>query len=276
MPSRVDIPLRSEGGFTLIELLVAMILGIIVSGALLAIIEFSQRQETRISDHVQADRSGRISLERIQEELHSSCIGDMSPIQGFTEGHTYTELESLNGANLWFVSTYGTAESGESSLAHGFLHDVNWSETSTSNTGEKLGTLTDYSFANTGGEPPNTQWKFQSTLSKATATTKRVLATNVTPPGGGTTVFHYSKYNTTSGSGNYGALELMTTSELPPANEYVAYKVARVATEYQQAPEGHEGQKGDTRPGHTTTVSGSTILRFSPGETTEEGSNTCT
>jgi hypothetical protein len=268
--------LRSERGFTLVELLVAMITGLVVSGAFLAIIEFSQRQETRISDHVQADRSGRVSLERIQEQLHSSCVGDMSPIQGYTEtGRTYTGLEGLNGTNLWFVSTYGTSESGESVLKHGFLHDINWTEGSLSNTGEKTGTLTDYAFENEKGDPPYQPWGFTSTLSKAKATTTHVLATNVTPLTGGTTLFHYFKYDTTSGSAHYGELEEMKASELPPVGEAASYKVAQVKVEYQQAPEGQAGQKADTRAGHTTTVSGSVVLRFSPSETTEEGTNTC-
>jgi hypothetical protein len=269
MLARLAFTLRSDRGFTLIELLVAMITGLIVSGALLAIIEFSQRQETRISDHVQADRSGRVSAERIQEELHSSCLGDMSPIQGFTSGRTYTELEALNGHNLWFVSTFGVgANAGYGALEEGYLHDINWKEAATlSNTNEKVGTLTDYSFKNTNSKLP---FEFTTTLSPSTATSHRVLATNVTPPEEGTTLFHYYKYNTST-----GALEKLKATELPPANEEAADKIAQVQLEYQQAPESRAGQQADTRPGHTTAVSASVVLRFSPSETTEEGTDTC-
>ena len=48
--ARVPPPLRLRGerGFSLLELLVAMAAGIVVTGALLAILEVSLRQETQI------------------------------------------------------------------------------------------------------------------------------------------------------------------------------------------------------------------------------------
>jgi prepilin-type N-terminal cleavage/methylation domain-containing protein len=266
--------LRSQDGFTLIELLVAMIAGVIVAFAALLIVTTSWHQEIQITDHVRSDQIGRTSLERIQDELHSSCIGDMSPIQGFTGLGTYKELEALNGANLWFVSTYATEHPYENPPKEGFIHDIHWAETGKSRSGERLGTLTDYRFKQKSGEPPSTKWTFESTLSPTTATGATVIAKNVTPleagTPGGTTVFHYFKYDTTATDEHYGTLVEMTPSELPPASETAAYKIAQVKINYQQAPE-----KGDTREGHTTTVSGAIVLRFTPSETTEEGTATC-
>ena len=60
---------RAEHGFTLIELLVAMISALVVVGGLLAILEFSLRQETRISDRTQANRIGRIALTKIVDGI---------------------------------------------------------------------------------------------------------------------------------------------------------------------------------------------------------------
>ncbi len=271
MPARLSTLLQSEGGYTLVELLVAIVSGIVVTGALMLVITTSQHQEARITDHVQADQIGRNSLERVQDELHSSCIGNMPPIQGFSS-RTYKELEALNGRNLWFVSTYGTPGAGESATKEGYLHDINWTSTGTSNTGEKLGTLTDYQFKNQTATMP---WTFISTLSPSTANVTRVLAHNVTPleggKPGGTTLFHYFRYETTTAN-----LVEMVGAELPPASETASYKVAQVRIEYQQAPEYSKSKTtADTRVGHTTTVSGAIVLRFTPSETTEEGTATC-
>src|ERR1700759_2993057 len=70
-----SISVADEHGMTLIELLVAMVLSIIVVGALLAILEVSLRKGTRITTQVQSNRSGRLALTKIVEELHSSCTG---------------------------------------------------------------------------------------------------------------------------------------------------------------------------------------------------------
>ncbi len=278
MLGRLASNLRSERGFTLIELLVAMTSGIIVGGALLAIIVVAQHQETTITDRVQADQIGRNSLERIQDELHSSCVGGPQiPIQK-PEG-TLTGLETTNGRNLWFASTYGVTGSGEAILEKGRLHDINWTETGKSNKGAKVGRLTDYWFANEPISPyfpPAEPWKFQTSLS-ATGAEKKVLATNVTPleeAKEGTTLFRYYKYDTTTGDSTYGELVPLTSTELSGMSETVRRNIAQVKIEFQQAPETHKGPP-DTRPGHTTTVSGSAVLRFTPSETTEEGTGTC-
>ncbi len=258
-----DMPaaLRSERGFTLIEMLVAMVTGLVVTGALLGILEFSLRQETRISDRVQADRTGRASVEHVLEELRSGCVGASTPIQPPT-GKPASPLAATNASNLWFITAYGTKTSGASALNEGYLHDINWSATGTSNTGVQLGTITDYEFKSEGGEPPASEWKFPSSLTTSAAT-RHVLATNVTPAAGGP--FTYYHYNVTSSGTTEGELIQYGTSELP-LSEAGSEKVAQVTVGYQQAPE-----SGDTRPGHTTSFSSSVSLRFSPTEATAEG-----
>src|ERR1700691_5516935 len=57
-PMRLPPSPAEERGTTLIELLVAMLTGIVVLFALLAILEFSTNQDARISDRVQANRLG--------------------------------------------------------------------------------------------------------------------------------------------------------------------------------------------------------------------------
>ena len=102
----------AEQGTTLIELLVAMLSAMVVLGALLAILEFSTGQETRISDKVQADRIGRAAMARVVDELHSSCTGfGATAIQAPTSTPK-SPLLSSGPADLWFLSAYGNASSG--------------------------------------------------------------------------------------------------------------------------------------------------------------------
>jgi prepilin-type N-terminal cleavage/methylation domain-containing protein len=281
MLARLKTRLRSERGFTLIEMLVSLGAAAVIIAAVVLILDFSKTQETRISDHVAADQIGRSSVERILEELRSSCVGGMPPIQGpiaaLGGGTPASPLEKLNGKNLWFVSTFATTDRESATLPHGYLHDIQWEESKTrSSTGEKVGTLTDYMFENTKGELPGTKWEFKSSLTPATATRQIVLATNVTPPENGTTLFRYYRYDTTTTDPAYGQLVELKSTELPPTTEEAEGKIAQVRIEYQQAPESVRGQPANTQAGHTTLVSGTAVLRFTPGETTEEGTTTCT
>jgi hypothetical protein len=248
--------LPSEHGFTLMEALVAMLTGIIVTGALLAILEFSLREQTQITDRTQANQLGRVAMSNIVDELHSSCTG-ATPIQ---EPSTTPEspLEKSNGTNLWFISSYGTANSGEPLIKEVYQHDISWKATEKSNTNKQLGTLTDYSFKNSSG---NSQegWTFPTPLGtgKATGTTgkTRIIAKNVLLPESGS-VFKYYKYNT-SGT----ALEL---SELPLTSAKAAESVVQVTIGFSQAPEGK-----DTRADRTVSFSDSVLMRLDP-TTSEE------
>jgi Tfp pilus assembly protein PilV len=244
---------RSEHGVTLIELLVAMTLSVVIIAGLIAILVVSLRQQSRITNQVQANRTGRTTLSKAIEELHSSCTGlNTLPIQA-PSTTVSSPLAASNGVNLWFLSAYGNKTSGEAVIKEVVEHDINWTANKTSNTGLSLGTLKDYSFASTGGEAPN--WTFPA-LNIANATAK-VLGTNVIAPSG--TIFQYETYNT-SGELNPVAVPLTTTT---------AKTVANVNVSFTQAPE-----TGDTRAGRTTALSDSVLLRFGPSETGTEAENT--
>jgi Tfp pilus assembly protein PilW len=259
--NRLRLSLTAVDGLTLIELLVAMVAGLVVTGALLAIIEFSARQESRISDGVQTDRVGRIALNDVLERLRSSCIGfGSTPIQAPSTTPS-SPLASTGASNLWFLSAYGNSTSGAAVITKVVQHDINWAQTSTNSAGEKLGTLTDYTFTGSGESPT---WTFP-TLTTANATAK-VLAKNVIPLESGTTLFHYYKYNTTTPTAEtYGQLVPVGSSELPLTTAS-AKLMAKVEVAFKQATE-----NGDSRAGHTTNLSGAVTLRFTPPESGSEG-----
>jgi type II secretory pathway component PulJ len=251
LPSLLN--LRSEQGFTLLEALVAIATGVIVTSALLTILEVSLRQQARITDRAQADQIGRTAMSNIIEELHSSCTG-ATPIQGPNTTPT-SPLEKTNGNNLWFVSAYGNANSGEPLIEKVTEHDINWAASSKSSTGEQLGKLTDYSFTSIAG---NSQegWTFPS-LTTANATSTRLLAKNVIKPSSGS-IFQYYKYESNSASSTYGQLVELTSGELP-LTEATAKNIAKVAINFTQAPEGE-----DTRIDRNVSFNDAVVLRVSP------------
>jgi Tfp pilus assembly protein PilW len=259
-----------EQGFTLIELLVAMLTGIVVLSALLAILEISLRQEASITDRVQADQIGRGALTAVMEELHSSCTGfETKAIQAPGETPT-APLEASGPTNLWFLSSYGGANSGEPTPTP-IEHDINWTETGLSSTSPhlKLGKLTDYAFTSTGGEPPN--WTFPAP--KIANAKARVLATNVAAPtvSEKPLLFQYYFYNYKKTETTYGQLETAAAStplsSLSTASNY-AGNVAKVTVSFIQAP-----TNADTRSGRTVNFSDSMVLRLSPTSTGEGATN---
>jgi type II secretory pathway pseudopilin PulG len=259
--ARLGKRLREDAGFTLVELLVAMVASVAVIAALVTLISVSLNQETQIADRVQDDRAGRSAMNVVLEELRSSCTGFGAAAIQAPSTTPVSPLAVTGGYNLWFLSSYGLASSGQASPSTVIEHDINWTATKTSNTGEALGTLRDYSFTGTGTAP---NWSF-GTLSAANATSK-TLAANVIPGEPGA-IFHYWRYDTTSTDAEFGQLVQVPASEAP------AYagkgRIAEVTISYKQAPE-----DGDTRSGHVATFGGSSVLRLTPPESSTEGT-TC-
>jgi hypothetical protein len=250
--------LAAEQGMTLIELMVSMIAGVVVLGALIAVLVATMHQSTRLNGAIQVNQVGRTGIASIVDELHSACTGfGATAIQG-PSGTPLTPLKSTGASDLWFISAYASTTSAAAVPSNVTEHDINWASTGKSNTAETLGTLTDYRFASTAGSGP--EWKFPEP--KIANATSRVIAKNVAQTKVGATlepIFSYYKLNNST-----GALEAIPAGSVSAA----AKEVAKVSIKFTQAPE-----NGDTRIGRLAPFSGSVVLRFEPSEAGTEAEN---
>jgi Tfp pilus assembly protein PilW len=202
IPSRIR--LRDQRGFTLMETLVAMLTGVVVTGALFAILEVSLRQTARLTDLVQVNQLGRGSMTRIVDELRSSCLSEgFAPI-----------LSKSTPETLYFVTAFSSKALIEKSEA--YAHKIAWSETGS--------TLTDSTYAATGGEWP----KFEFTnLTTPSATTR--IGEGITKVEAKTPIFRYYIYSKTSSSGVEEPEATLKEIKLEPKEELGA-KAGEVAS----------------------------------------------
>jgi prepilin-type N-terminal cleavage/methylation domain-containing protein len=157
--------LTDQGGFTLVELLVTMIAGLVMLMATLTVLDISVQESAKVADRVEAGQRGRIAMEQLIQELHSSCVAaSVAPV-----------LQGSTSTNIQFLSQFGSA-----AVLTPNLHSVTLSG----------GSLTDASYAATGGSAPT--WTFSSTPSS-----NRTVLTNVSQATVNSTVqpvFQYYKY----------------------------------------------------------------------------------
>jgi hypothetical protein len=216
---------RETSGVTLIEMLVAIVTGIIVTGAAFTILEFSLKQTSRIADRTSANQRGRIAMEKIQLELHSSCVTILvNPVQA-----------ESTATKLIFLSH--TAPSAEPFFTSMTEHEIVLVGT----------TLNDNVYNSTGGTEA-TGWKF----SKAKVSSTTVLLTGVSAPSSGP-MFEYLRYTGTSLS------TLLAAPELSLAESKLA---AQVNIRLFVSPESGvtKGPVGDRQ----FEVSDSAVLRLTP------------
>jgi len=236
MPVRLGpsslIRLHDQRGFTLVELLVATMTGLIVSFAAFAILDVSLSQSTRVADRVSADQRGRLAMEKIMLELHSSCVAsEVTPVEPKSEANKL-RIISKTGAE----AAFSTVE----------LHEISFTEPEPGK-----GKLTDTSYTNTG-EKPAPNWAFS-----ATPTRTQTLLTGVTKSGS-TPIFQYFKYE---GS------KLSTTALPGELNETTAGEVAAITVSFTTAPESRT--VGKIEGDRTVDLTDTAVLRFSPASSTE-------
>jgi hypothetical protein len=193
-----------EAGFTLIEVMVAALTGVVVIGALFAILDVSLHQTSLLSDKVQADQVGRTGMTKLVEQLHSACIAP-----GFTP------IQATSGpSSLVFINAYSEG----AVISRATEHQVVWNESA--------GTLTDYTYLSkieSGSEWPT--FKFpaldysSATRQAANATPPAgiLLATNVSAVPGNTGIFKYFQYAQKSSAAGenlpIGSLESLALTE---------------------------------------------------------------
>lgn len=201
-----------DRGTTLIELMVAMMAGLIVIGALFAILEVSLRQSTNLVDKVQADQTGRIAMTKIVDELHSACIAPrFTPIQ-----------PNSNSTKLIFRSSYSSAAEITSAEEHRIIYN------------SAANTLTDEIYKSEGGSWPNFTYP-------AKATSSVLLANNVSAVKSGGKIFTYYKYAEKATEGSEKPLTTLEGDESGGTlSEKEAALAAAVQVEFNQAtPDGN-------------------------------------
>jgi Prokaryotic N-terminal methylation motif len=189
--------LHDQRGFTLIEALVAILTGLVVTFATFSILDVSLSQSSRVYDRVSADQRGRITMEKIILELHSSCVAaNTTPVEAGSEN-----------SKLLIVSQTGA----EAAFAKVTLHVIYL----------ESGKLIDASYQSTGSKPAP-EWEFSKTASSTVTLLKGVTVTGSTP------LFQYFKYE---------GGELSKTALKTPLKEAEASEAAAITVSFTALPE---------------------------------------
>lgn len=254
-PAALRARMRDEHGFTLIEALVAMVTGVVVTGALFAILQFAVHQTSRISQVAQADQVSRTAMTRIVDELHSACLSaGFSPVQ---EKSTQTQLIFENGySEQAEVPGVYTAKGAVTGKIEGVREDsIEWAE--------KTGLLTDTVQLGTGAEEngvyPVSSTKTTIRLGEHVSQASVVNTKKETEP---SAVFRYFEYATKSTTGTGEAASTLKEIPLKTSTETLgktnAAKVAAVQVSFRTGSYTKEVKLGSaseaTIPGDLTTL----------------------
>lgn len=166
--SRQATALAAADGFTLIELLVSIVAGVVLVLAILAALDASVRQSQAATDRVEATQNGRIGMEKLLQELNSSCVWSTVP----------TVQAGSDGSHIWFLTAFSSTP-----LPNPVLHEV-WLAPG--------GMLEDASYALTSPQTAPAGWT--TSAFNATPASTRTLATNVSYISGTSSIFQYYQY----------------------------------------------------------------------------------
>jgi len=236
--------LRREDGLTLIELLIGLVLGMVITLAAFALLEFATNDVSRITSRTHATQVARIQLEKLMLQLHSACVAvTVNPVQinsNETELRFISETSPLN-ANKEPTSSLTTVRLHKIiyTKAQGLLTEQSWPSLISSRPPE-------YVFAE--GEKP----------------TERRLLTGVSQSvksdGTPIPVFRYYRYYREGDpEPKYGQLY---PTAITPSTKPEAEHVAKVTVNFTVSPEGPEARfaKGD----RAFAIEDSAVLRLSP------------
>lgn len=182
-----------EGGFTLIELLVAMISGMVVVLALVAVLAVATRQETHLTNVAQATQLGRLAMTKVVDELHSACIAPgFTPIQA-----------NSTGAELRFVNSYG--KEAVISKTEVSEHRVVWNE--------KAETLTDFTYP-ASKEETWPKFKYSETAKPVNGVLIASHVTQLESEGKKLPIFQYYSYNLESNESTTTGVNTLNTTPI--------------------------------------------------------------
>lgn len=178
--------INDQRGVTLVEMLVGMLVGIIVLGGVVTLVTTTARSSGRVSERVAVDQVARPMMQRLMDELHSTCISPgIAPV-----------LAGSSASSISFIHQTGSAVS-----------PVPVKRTITLSAGK----LTDTVYNSTGGSAGD--WTFSTTPSSTYQLLDRVSNIGSTP------IFSYYAY----ASGVISATPLATP--LSDADAAVAVQV---------------------------------------------------
>jgi type II secretory pathway pseudopilin PulG len=215
MKSRWRAPrVSASDGFTLIELLVSMVAGIVVVLATFATFDASVRQSLAASDRVEATQNGRIAMEKLVQELNSSCVwSTVPPVQAGSDA-----------THVWFLTAFSSVP-----LPNPILHQV-WLTGS--------GVLEDASYTLLNPQTPPGSWT--SSAFNSTPTSTRVLARGISYITGSSALFQYYQYVN-------GHLAIDPAHQLSaPLDTTTAPLVGAVSISYAAAPSSNSAQADRT------------------------------
>jgi Tfp pilus assembly protein PilW len=242
--------LAEEGGYSLIELLVAIISGLVVCFALFAILIFSTRQTSRLTNYAQATQQGRLAMTKIVDALRSACV-----VSGFTP------IVPSSGPNeLKFVNAYSEAAVIPKEAFDQQKIVFN----------SAAGTLTKYTYP----AVKEITWPNFEYSATASPTTGVLLARNVTESEAGgkkIPVFQYFGYNAESSESATAGLNTLEAAPLEtPLNEARAQKAASVLITFNAGPNEGTTATGSLGRGVSAALRNQVTLAFTAPISNEE------
>lgn len=204
---------REESGFTLIELVVAMLISGVIVVVLLTVLTFTTRQTSLVTEKVQATRTGRQTMTKVLDELHSACLGS-----GYAE--YFPVREGSTASKLIFYNAYSkqpAVPSASESPSEGvYKHEIEFNAAKDQ--------LIDKVY-------PSTSVSAWPVVSFSTATT-HYLGENLTQTveeGKGVPVFQYYKYAAAASSSSSTTKGLQTLEPITSGTGFTKGEAAEVA-----------------------------------------------
>lgn len=221
---RRRVSLRDERGVTLVELLVTMVSGMVVLLGIFAITDVATRTSAKVASRVDANQRARPVLQRLIDQLHSTCLGpNVVPVQA-----------NSSATSIGFLHQTGVAVSPTPVKRVVTLN---------------AGTLSESVYAVTSGTSPS--WTFSGTPSSTTQLLTKVGSATVGSPAVTVPLFQYFTYENGQ----------ISTTPLPtPLSAVDAARTVQVVVSFSVLP--RAATPNDSKA--AVSVSDTAYLRFSP------------